>query len=60
MFKVKKNKNKIKIYIYTIKQIVDSDNDGYINLVEFKKCIRDYRIDVTDPEIHIMFNLFDP
>jgi len=36
------------------------DNDGLLNLSEFRKAVRDYRIDVTDAEISIIFNLFDP
>ena len=30
-----------------------------VDMGEFKKCIRDSRIDVTDSEIYIMFHLFD-
>jgi len=31
-----------------------------LSLSEFRKAVRDYRIDVTDAEISIIFNLFDP
>ncbi|EGR29644.1 hypothetical protein IMG5_151930, partial [Ichthyophthirius multifiliis] len=47
-------------YLKQKKQIADTDDDGRVNLNEFKKCIRDSRIDVTDSEINISFNLFDP
>ena len=40
--------------------MTDVDNDGLLNLSEFRKAVRDYRIDVTDAEISIIFNLFDP
>jgi Ca2+-binding EF-hand superfamily protein len=40
--------------------VTDVDNDGLLNLSEFRKAVRDYRIDVTDAEISIIFNLFDP
>ena len=43
----------------TKKKIADADDDGKINLNEFRKCIRDKRIDVTDSEIDIIFSLFD-
>ena len=40
--------------------MTDVDNDGMLSLSEFRKAVRDYRIDVTDAEISIIFNLFDP
>ncbi len=39
--------------------MLDSDKDGLLSLGEFRKAIRDHRIDVTDPEIDIIFNYFD-
>jgi len=40
--------------------VTDVDNDGQLSINEFRKAVRDYRIDVTDSEIGIIFNLFDP
>jgi Ca2+-binding EF-hand superfamily protein len=39
--------------------MLDSDKDGLLSLSEFRKAIRDHRIEVTDPEIDIVFNYFD-
>ncbi|KRW99290.1 hypothetical protein PPERSA_07062 [Pseudocohnilembus persalinus] len=39
--------------------IIDSDNDGLINLEQFKQALQRFRVDVTESEIEIVFNLFD-
>ncbi|KAL4439152.1 hypothetical protein ABPG74_008927 [Tetrahymena malaccensis] len=38
----------------------DVDNDGRLNLAEFKKSISNFKIEVTETEVTIIFNLFDP
>ncbi|KAL4489389.1 hypothetical protein ABPG72_002685 [Tetrahymena utriculariae] len=38
----------------------DVDNDGRLSLAEFKKSISNFKIEVTETEITIIFNLFDP
>ncbi len=35
------------------------DNDGAVSLTEFRKAIRDFRIDVTESEIENVFSVFD-
>jgi Ca2+-binding EF-hand superfamily protein len=37
----------------------DMDKDGFLNLTEFRKSLRDHRIDVTDSEIDMVFQYFD-
>eukprot|EP00825_Cyclidium_porcatum_P007794 TRINITY_DN1390_c0_g1_i9.p1 TRINITY_DN1390_c0_g1~~TRINITY_DN1390_c0_g1_i9.p1 ORF type:complete len:523 (+),score=123.87 TRINITY_DN1390_c0_g1_i9:62-1630(+) len=39
--------------------ILDTDNDQKVDPKQFKKAIKDSRIDVTDSEIDIVFNIFD-
>jgi Ca2+-binding EF-hand superfamily protein len=39
--------------------MLDTDKDGLLTLSEFRKAIRDHRIEVTDPEIDIVFSYFD-
>jgi Ca2+-binding EF-hand superfamily protein len=39
--------------------MLDADKDGMLSLSEFRKAIRDHRIEVTDPEIDIVFDYFD-
>ena len=39
--------------------MLDMDKDGLISLNEFRKAIRDHRIDVTDPEVDVVFSYFD-
>jgi Ca2+-binding EF-hand superfamily protein len=36
-------------------KILDADHDGLLNLSEFRKAIRDHRIEVTDPEVDLVF-----
>jgi Ca2+-binding EF-hand superfamily protein len=38
---------------------LDSDSDGLLALAEFRKCVKDHRIEVTDTEIKQVFDLFD-
>ena len=40
-------------------KLMDLDNDQRISSIEFKKAIRDYRIEVTDYEIDALFKMFD-
>lgn len=47
------------ISIYRIFKMLDTDKDGLLTLSEFRKAIRDHRIEVTDPEIDIVFSYFD-
>ena len=35
------------------------DKDGLISLNEYRKAIRDHRIDVTDNEVDLVFQYFD-
>ena len=37
----------------------DSDKDGMLTINEFRKAVRDHRIDVTDSEIDLVFAYFD-
>lgn len=39
--------------------MLDADNDGQLNLQEFRKVIREHKIEVTDPEIDLVFSYFD-
>lgn len=39
---------------------VDSDEDGLITLDQFKKVIRDLKIDITNSESNLLFDVFDP
>ena len=38
---------------------MDADHDGLLNLTEFRKAVRDHKIEVTDPEIDLVFQYFD-
>lgn len=38
---------------------MDLDKDGFLSLNEFRKAIRDHRIDVTDSEVDVIFSYFD-
>jgi Ca2+-binding EF-hand superfamily protein len=40
-------------------KICDDDNSGTISFPEFKKLIKDYRIDLNDEQIKKLFNIFD-
>lgn len=35
------------------------DKDGFLSITEYRKAIRDHRIDVTDSEIDLVFSYFD-
>ena len=37
----------------------DMDKDGFLSITEFRKAIRDHRIDVTEQEIELVFSYFD-
>lgn len=39
--------------------MLDLDKDGFLTLSEFRKALRDHRIDVTDSEIDLVFTYFD-
>jgi calcyphosin len=39
--------------------MLDVDKDGQLYINEFRKAIRDHRIDVTDAEIDLVFQYFD-
>lgn len=47
------------ISLYRVGRILDADHDGMLNLSEFRRAIRDHRIEVTDPEIDLVFQYFD-
>lgn len=38
----------------------DSDQDGLITLDQFKQVVRDLKIDITNNESTLMFDVFDP
>ena len=40
-------------------KMLDADKDGLLNLSEFRRAIRDHRIEVTDTEIDLVFSYFD-
>jgi Ca2+-binding EF-hand superfamily protein len=40
-------------------KICDDDNSGTVNFPEFKKLIKDYRIDLNDEQIKKLFSIFD-
>ena len=39
--------------------MLDIDRDGLLSITEFRKAVRDHRIDVTDSEIDLAFSYFD-
>lgn len=39
--------------------MLDIDRDGLLNLSEFRRAVRDHKIEVTDPEIDLVFSYFD-
>ncbi|KAM3137798.1 hypothetical protein pb186bvf_010041 [Paramecium bursaria] len=47
------------ISLYRVSKMLDADNDGQLNLQEFRKVIREHKIEVTDPEIDLVFSYFD-
>lgn len=38
---------------------MDDNNSGSIDMGEFKKAVRDFKIDLTDNEVQIVFLAFD-
>ena len=57
-FKVKNNK----IYEYIrffLKKIMDDNNDKAINYQEFTKAMRDYKIELTEREVKLIFDEVD-
>lgn len=40
-------------------KIMDDDNSGNIDMQEFRKAVKDFRIDLTDNEIQLVFSAFD-
>ncbi|CAD8172780.1 unnamed protein product [Paramecium octaurelia] len=47
------------ISLYRVAKILDADQDGMLNLSEFRRAVRDHKIEVTDPEIDLVFQYFD-
>lgn len=39
---------------------VDTDEDGLISLDQFKLVVRDLKIDITNNESNLIFDVFDP
>ena len=39
--------------------IIDDDHSLDLNMTEFKKAVRDYRIQVTEPDAERLFKIFD-
>jgi Ca2+-binding EF-hand superfamily protein len=40
-------------------KIMDDDDSKSLDIYEFTKAIKDYRVDVPESEIQILFNAFD-
>jgi calcyphosin len=40
-------------------RIIDDDNSGNIDINEFKKAVRDFKIDLNENEIQLVFSAFD-
>ena len=40
-------------------KIMDDDRSGYLDMSEFKKALKDYRVQVTDEEGRALFKIFD-
>jgi Ca2+-binding EF-hand superfamily protein len=40
-------------------KIMDDNNSGNIDMYEFKKAVKDFRIDLNDNEIQQVFGAFD-
>lgn len=40
-------------------KILDDDNSGYLDKMEFNKSIKDYRVGISPDETIRLFNLFD-
>ena len=38
----------------------DLDQDSMVSIQEFKKVVRDQRIDISETEAHMVFEVFDP
>lgn len=45
--------------MYRTLKMLDVDRDGQLNIHEFRKAIKDHRIEVTDQEIDMVFSYFD-
>jgi Ca2+-binding EF-hand superfamily protein len=45
--------------IFNINKIVDDNHTNTLDMEEFKKACRDYRIGLTDEEVKVAFNNFD-
>lgn len=39
---------------------VDTDQDGLVTLDQFKQVVRDLKIDITNNESTLIFDVFDP
>ena len=37
----------------------DTDEDGLINLEQFKNVVKDQKVDITSTEAHTIFNIFN-
>jgi len=57
-FKVIYNKF-MKIFNFSIKKIMDDNNDKAINHQEFTKAMRDYKIELTEREVKLIFDEVD-
>jgi Ca2+-binding EF-hand superfamily protein len=40
-------------------KIMDDDNSGYLDISEFNKALKDYRVNVTAEESRKLFQIFD-
>lgn len=40
-------------------KIMDDDNSKSLDIYEFTKAVKDYRIDISDADIQVVFNAFD-
>ena len=38
----------------------DTDEDGFITLDQFKQVVKDLKIDITNSESNLVFDVFDP
>ncbi len=39
---------------------VDTDEDGLIKLDQFRQVVKDLKIDITNSEMNLVFDVFDP
>ena len=41
-------------------KLVDTDDDGLITLDQLKKVVKDQKIDITNNQTNLFFDVFDP